>query len=409
MKIDKLSVENFKGLKSIDLDPKKINLITGRNNTGKTSLLESIKLLFDPESIIMFNDHYPKVIRENKNVCEISGGGGNHKTILKIERLNKEDIWDDIVIYFIEKYLERIKKFVNRYVRDDGNEKSPIEWDEIEDTIRSKLENQIEELSPSEVLHSPLMLTTDEGEYIFVRYNIEKYLDRKLIYKDMIEKISKTEGDDSNLRLIESFYMPFKTNHQGFIRGVPKSSKNVNFMQELDPRQLAKREDDESVAVKIDDINDYIKEKELVDDFKSFNLNQLVFTKNGEKYGVPYDFMGDGFKMMVGILWQLLEGDYEDEVCLIEEPENHMHPGYTRELVYLLIDICREYNIQFFITTHDRDFIEAFFGENIKGREKEFLKKNFQVINMKRDYYQDFSYDDAEYQIEELLRDLRGI
>ena len=47
MQIKELKIENFKGISYLKFSPKKINLIVGRNNTGKTSVLEAIDLLFN--------------------------------------------------------------------------------------------------------------------------------------------------------------------------------------------------------------------------------------------------------------------------------------------------------------------------------------------------------------------------
>lgn len=417
MEIEELSVEDFKGLKSMDLEPNRINLITGRNNTGKTSLLEAINLLFNPTYINKFRDNYFKLIREKKKSSKISAlTNENKKTSLRLEKLSRDDIWEDVLINFIEDYVGNIKRSSRRLLN-KNKDWDEIEWANIEETLRNTIEQQVEDLSPSDVLNQPILMIKDQESYPYVLSGMNAFIGRKEIYerlkeeflnsKELRKKFNKEQFND--FLTVLRYPSPFRKSSRGFIDKRPSDSMNVKIVQELDPRKLAKNEDDEKVAVKIDDIEDYIKEKDLLQNFKSFSLDQLVFAKNNEKYGVPYEFMGDGFKTMVGILWHLLEGDYEEEVCLIEEPETHMHPGYTRELVYFLIDISKEYDTQFFITTHDRDFIEGFFGDNIKKDEKDYLKENFLVINMKRDYYQAFSYEDAEYHIEELLRDLRGI
>ncbi len=411
MKIEKLSVEDFKGLKSVDLEPENINLITGRNNTGKSSLLEAINLLFNPTYISEFRNNYSNIIREKKKSSEISALiNKNKKTSLRLEKIPYEDIWEEVLINFIEDYIGRIKRFSDRYENLDWDEE---EWTNIEEILQQTIENQLEDLSPSDVLDQPLKIIKDQKHFLYVLSEISAFIERKEIYDKLKNEFEWDKIKNKYQELRRIIHIPtsfrFRDPYGGFIDQRPNDSKEVRVIKELDPRKLAKNEDDEKVAVKTDDIEDYIKKNELLNDFKSFNLNQLVFTENGEKYGVPYEFMGDGFKTMVGILWHLLEGDYEEEVCLIEEPENHMHPGYTRELVYFLIDISKEYDTQFFITTHDRDFIEGFFGDNIKKDEKDYLKENFLVINMKRDYHQAFSYEDSEYHIEELLKDLRGI
>lgn len=409
MKIESLSVNNFKGLKSIELEPRKINLITGRNNTGKSSLLEAINMLYNPRSITHFGDNYTKLIRENFDSCEISASSEDSKSTLVLEKIEKEEIWEEFVLSYIEKYINGIRNYYKRSINYNKEEQSTFNVEKVNESIREILESYLDNVSPSDILMSPLILKTEDNKYPFVKSKSRTFIDKSFVLKRIENEIDLTDKENKIFRdlFIRRFPFQFRYYSQGFIRKTPENSENVKIIKELNPRKLAQDEEEERVAVKEDDIEDYIKEKGLVKDLKSFNLNQLVFTKNGEKYGVPYEFMGDGFKAIVGILWNLLEGDYDQDVVLIEEPENHMHPGYTRELVYFLIDISREHDTQFFITTHDRDFIESFFGDNID--EKDFLKDNFLVINMKKDHFQDFDYGKAEYQIEELLKDLRGI
>ena len=43
--LKKLFIKNYKGLKDISFETSEINIIVGRNNTGKSSILESIGLL----------------------------------------------------------------------------------------------------------------------------------------------------------------------------------------------------------------------------------------------------------------------------------------------------------------------------------------------------------------------------
>ena len=43
--ITKLSIANFKSIKQLDIDCKKINLFIGEPNTGKSNILESLALL----------------------------------------------------------------------------------------------------------------------------------------------------------------------------------------------------------------------------------------------------------------------------------------------------------------------------------------------------------------------------
>ncbi len=161
--------------------------------------------------------------------------------------------------------------------------------------------------------------------------------------------------------------------------------------------------------IKEDDIGDFLREKEILDNLKSFSLDHLVFDpEDEEKYSVPFDQMGEGFKAIVGILWELLD-DNLPEVVFLEEPDTHMHPGYVRELVYFLIDLAREEDIQLFVTTHNDDFLNDLFVENLTDEEVEFLESEFRLIQMQDGAADVMDYREAEHTLEELMLDLRGL
>src|SRR5450756_928752 len=46
-----LQIKNFRGLRDLKIEPlKRVNLITGQNNTGKTGVLEALVLLLDDQT-----------------------------------------------------------------------------------------------------------------------------------------------------------------------------------------------------------------------------------------------------------------------------------------------------------------------------------------------------------------------
>ena len=120
--------------------------------------------------------------------------------------------------------------------------------------------------------------------------------------------------------------------------------------------------------------------------------------------------MGGGFKILVSILWQISTKNIKDKIILMEEPDRGMHPGYIGELIKILIKFSKDKNVQFFITTHNTDFIEAFFNKKYKN----YLKKNFSVLRMEIDNEgyltpQYLNYDRALENKDDLQLDLRGI
>src|SRR5882672_4386810 len=62
-----LHIKNFRGLRDLKIEPlKRVNLITGQNNTGKTGVLEALTLLlYEPNPAHCAN--LPNLFRSNGN------------------------------------------------------------------------------------------------------------------------------------------------------------------------------------------------------------------------------------------------------------------------------------------------------------------------------------------------------
>lgn len=118
--LERLRVRNFRGLNDVTVDKlSRINLVTGRNNAGKTTLIEAILLLVGAANARMaFNSHVIRGFRQGvpprwvadtywkplfsrldtNRVPEISGfhaAVGDMKLTIQWERLSKEEISRD--------------------------------------------------------------------------------------------------------------------------------------------------------------------------------------------------------------------------------------------------------------------------------------------------------------------------
>lgn len=84
------------------------------------------------------------------------------------------------------------------------------------------------------------------------------------------------------------------------------------------------------------------------------------------------DDFGDGSKYALAIL-SAAATEY-DTVLFIEEIENHQHPGSLKKLTKHLIEIARLNNLQLFVTTHSFEAFRQFYYyyKKPEDREKEF-------------------------------------
>lgn len=395
-----VAVEGFKGIDSLEFEPGAINVVTGRNNSGKTSLLEAIDLGVEPTNVERFGENFDNVVNYQHDECRVIINAGEDVTELRFSQLHEmeasKSIFDTLRMVLIENWEVLATADQDRAeIVDIINEELPSEFaEQVEDDVLTKAINDTFKLNVNGDRFPVVYFDHYMGEMLNVLY--------KSIRSKIEERFNQTifpVNDIMGYPAQDRFYYP---------EGPPPTTgqtKFINFVQLSEPFDL---ESDEDNPVKIDDIGDFLREKEIVDNLKTFDLDYLIFEDDGEKYSVPFDHMGEGFKTLVGVLWHLFDVEGSADVVLLEEPDTHMHPGYVRQLVYFLIDLAMEEDLQLFITTHNNDFLNDFFTENLKQEEREFLEEEFRLVQLQDGAADVMDYEEAETQLKDLKLDLRG-
>lgn len=422
--LQRVEISGFKGIEHLAYEPSGINLVTGRNNTGKTSLLEAIALAFDPTYVGEFGEDIDSLIHEDFEECRILVETEEETREMEIRHPTEEEAEE----YFVSRTIRDVENIVSAHAdpshlfsREGAPDMTDMAKDRIARIVRSTTNVELEGGLTDELLESCLVfsISGDENPYIYpgdavqdlVRHSIEKFVD--IIESEQIDifehQITSEEVRKRLSMLGESSGLTFPLPGFRFMEE-PSTLGKISFIKSKNLLSAPDFDPDSDDAIKRDDLGDYLKETGLAEELKTFNLDTLVFEKeDGEKYAVPYDFMGDGFKTMVGLLWELMDDEIEDQIILLEEPENHMHPGYVRKVVYFLVELAKDEDVQLFITTHNKDFIDTFFTENLRDEEVEFLEEEFTLVRMESHSAVVEDYETARESIEDLHLDLRGI
>lgn len=408
--LEHVSVEGFKKIEELELSPGQFNVVTGRNNSGKTSLLQAIKISNGPKFIGELETDYQSIpyrtLRSSHLEMSVKNDTYETDIITPIEEEARSSLsslissnWANIICSQSSFERENLSSAISRSVS-AGIERATSEYP-IQEIVEKRY----------------VVIETDDGVFGYLRPNPEVREAFEFISENSIERINKKTdlkivrtsrgqmvlGDmETDVDRISDTMLTDQA--YGFLPESPGCQVPSKFIEKFYD-VVGSRND----PVKEDDIEDFLREKEILDNLKSFSLDHLVFDpEDEEKYSVPFDQMGEGFKAIVGILWELLDDDLP-EVVFLEEPDTHMHPGYVRELVYFLIDLAREEDIQLFVTTHNNDFLNDLFVENLTDEEVEFLESEFRLIQMQDGDADVMDYREAEHTLEELMLDLRGL
>jgi predicted ATP-dependent endonuclease of OLD family len=169
MIIKELVISNYKGISALSFKPKKINIIVGKNNTSKTSILEAIDLLFYNEKIQSRNMNSYFNIYSNEKIIDIHAETDNG--LKKIEIKEAKNI--EAVTSFNKELIQTFLKNLSRKTKNFSSN--------LENELEKVLEQTINDEFRLFLLKNTLILSNKElGERFYYGFDISD-----------LEKISK--------------------------------------------------------------------------------------------------------------------------------------------------------------------------------------------------------------------------
>jgi len=376
--ISNLSLKNYRGFTDFQYSPKSINLIIGKNNTGKTTILSAIDSLstkdlspeYDESPEFEVNINSKKaVITSNNRIIEI------YKDLVFLEPDIKNDILNDL-------YLN-IRKIFSKFMKNKNQEKTN------EDFLKLIFNS-----------FNFLVIAVDKSHFRLYPYQ-KNY---KKSRREIIQEFAKVFLTKDLSR--EYYNLFFELEDILIKRKTIKKTRSIKVLSisHYNKLELSFREKIEDII----EIEKFIKENEIIKNFERLTEDGVIFwSKNETKY-LPYEYYGDGFKSLIKTLQFLIES--KNNVLIIDEAENHMHPGYMNLLVNMIFEYSDKYNIQIFMTTHSFDFIKEILDQ-CKGNNKREKSLLITRLVLEDGEIQKYDYD-AEKALkitDELNMDLRGV
>lgn len=360
--LESIDIKNYRNLKEIRINSfGTVNLITGKNNTGKSTLLEAIAVYAtkcDMTLLYQLLEERGENLRQsepNPNYTDL-----NIKTFSSLftNRMVSYDISDSISIGSVENTLF-------------GDEKS------AEDTIHIRFIKYIDDIQKD-----------DEGNTIRRRISFESELEIQLAnYKIGLE--IRYGKNVITLPLSEERLYRF---------GYKRLGETVNL------QYIRTRNIDRDINGKLfDNITLTEKESYIIDALKIIepNVERIAFVKDStrERTAViklsnipnvlPLRSMGDGINRILTIILALINSD--NGYILIDEFENGLHYTVQEKLWLIIFNLAEKLNVQIFATTHSEDCISSFqnilnnHNTSIKGQLIRLDKKNERIFQVEFD------------------------
>ncbi len=367
MYINSIEISNFRSIGSnppLKLDISDITVLSGINDTGKTSALLA--------SFIGLNS----VIQGGKNLSELMIGSSHRKgyvlenstQIVKVSFKCSEEDTENIFKFLNQS--EDLKPFLEMYKAQGIDFKG----DKINEFIRNAVITMTIPLT-GKGLPRPYIDYIDFtswNNYVWSFFGGEhNYYVSDFLYKT-IDNISGLERAVKNMNCL---YVPgvTRSHEQILITEEDRKSQLVTFFKEICSEQGKIR-------------GDYFKFKRyfkiLLPELESFEINisegnekaeDIFFTwktNDTEKYQ-PLSRSGDGIYNAIFLVAKVLNNFDAMNIVFIDEPEIGLHPMLQQRFIKLLRKLSREFPIQWVLATHS-----PFILQSLKDKEKLYLIKH---------------------------------
>ena len=296
--LERLEINNFRGIKKLNFDSfKNINIFTGKANVGKTSVLEAIYMILriNAESMVTISD-----------LRDIVG---------------YDDIFESLFYDYNLKNSIKLNAIINQ-----GKINIEIKPNINNRSISVPLGNQISKNDINFV--NSLQFYIKNGKTSKSNVIVEKINNTVNFQVLSANKININIED--NVEFIAEYYS--KNN-------LYKNLKNI----------LEKKKEKEELHEYCKQFNDNIKDIRFID-------NKIVIETSNLEHTLNLKTMGKGFQTYITIIASMVAGN---KYILIDEIENGIHYEIMKVLIKNITDLSKKYNLQFFITTHSKEFLQT--------------------------------------------------
>ena len=313
--INSIEINQFRGIRQLTISNfSKINLIVGDNNSGKTTFLEAVQLLFAKSQLSSV-----KNIIKQRTVLNVSESSF-YTSFIKMFNVNQGSELLDFDIYAVS-----------------NNGPIRFEMRGREKTISGEEALQMSTMSLGQKAHYKKESTVVPETAKLFSGSIISHNGKKPIKKDIhftsLDNVSVGPVIKREVQYIPSF-------------GHLRYDLLKNFVDNPEYKKLAisilKQFDDSIVDICYTKADDGC-------------FLESIITADG--INMPFSVYGDGVKKILYILNKLF--DATDSILLIDEIETGLHKKYYDRLFPVVFELAKKLNVQLFIATHSMEAIDA--------------------------------------------------
>lgn len=313
--IKSIEINQFRGIKKLNISNfSDINLIVGDNNSGKTTFLEAIQLLF---------------ARDLNSIKSII----NQRTTLNLH--NSHFYTSFIKMFNIEQNKEQLDLDIYA-TGDSGSIELEIRGYEKIISGEAALRNSNMSLREKNYYKGPNAFIPDTAK-MFTGNIISQIGEQHPIEKGIcftsLDNLTSSLAFEKKIQYIPSFgHLRFDL-LQNIVDNPEYKKLAISILKQFD-------ENIEDICYTKADDGTFL---------------ESIVTKNGTI--MPFSVYGDGIKKILYILNKLLASS--DSILLIDEIETGLHKKYYEMLFPVIFALANKLNVQLFIATHNIEVIDA--------------------------------------------------
>lgn len=342
MRFDFLEIEQFRGIRGLELKRLgDVNLLLGNNDTGKTTVLEAVRMFEAPDNI--------DIILRNARERLLSSRMYSRESYTPAECLGKL---------------------------------FPFSQEEKEIALRAGIDGRTDDLTiAGEFLHVLRPVSADEVRgYPSPSVSSSKTQDQEMTVQEVLtfQGALRYQGESCFISVDEFYYPRVPLD-------ISKSTRTIKYMapgDHLSGRnnsaiyRTTKEQELEIVSL-LNLIDPDIEGFKLEAGSTSFSRNQII---EHRRFGnIPLFTYGDGMKKILSLAASVVTA--KGGVLLIDEIETSLQASNLKHVFAWLLRACRQFHVQLFVTTHSLEAISALVSCAVADKDSELACYRLEADN----------------------------
>lgn len=337
MQIVEAYISRFRGISSLKIqDLRAINLFVGKNNSGKTSVLEALFLLAgisNPQLTVNINRFRDYFIEIDDNNFRLLFKDLNFEQAISLQASLNE-----------HSRSLNIRPHFKNSISDKSKTVSRSEFDDIENNLSASIQPTVNGL--------------------ILDFEIKKKHEHRKSHKSSIVLVSGSGAEVSQ-----------PNNYRETISAVFLNPRTIN--QGLDAKVdklLIEKQEEKLVSVlkKIDN---------KIEDI-SLGANGIIYCDIGLERLVPINVMGDGIRRLLAIVASI--ASVTNGLIFIDEVDNGFHYSTLKVLWDTITEASKQYNVQVFASSHSEECIRAL-NASFRSNNGLFSEDDIRVLRIEKE------------------------